>query len=238
MKDVSIDLETLGIGNDAMILSIGAVKFDPRTGEFGEPFYALIDTLDTKHGGGSIDISTVHWWMNQSEEARNALFSPDMNDTRINLFQALAELQTFLGWDGEKTEVTLWARGNKDEAWLESAYKGLGLAVPFQYWQWKDQRTFCSDFKPFLPNRDERSVAHDALDDAAYQAECVMAVYSRLYATGALLPPAPAGLEEEPVLRELPTTKQEAEQRLTDLAAGSEQFQPGEAEAVVRALGK
>lgn len=35
MNDISFDLETLGTAPNALILSIGAVQFDRKTGELG-----------------------------------------------------------------------------------------------------------------------------------------------------------------------------------------------------------
>ena len=43
MKDVMVDLETLATSADAVILSIGAVRFDLETGEIDDAgFYASI----------------------------------------------------------------------------------------------------------------------------------------------------------------------------------------------------
>ena len=38
MKDIMLDLETLSLDNNAVVVSIGAVKFDLATGETGETF--------------------------------------------------------------------------------------------------------------------------------------------------------------------------------------------------------
>jgi len=187
-RHVSIDLETLGIRADALILSIGAVAFDPATGEqTDEGFYRIIDIADAV-GGGVIDASTVMWWMNQSQVARDEVFGAANKDQRVNLRVALAELSEYLGFDesipeGKFPDIELWQRGTKDEAWLEAGYKGMQLAVPFTFWQWNDQRTFTKHFKQFMPERGDL-VAHNAFDDALYQAVCVGAVFKRIGALG------------------------------------------------------
>lgn len=174
-QHISIDLETLGTANDACILSIGAVKFDPYTGEMGDTFYRVIDP-EALPGGGTISASTVVWWMRQSQEARDAVFSKGIE--RAPLSQVLIEFSEWLGFSDalpegqEFPENTLWQRGNKDCEWLESAYKGMGYKPPFGYWQWNDQRTLCR----FVPSGVERTgTAHHALDDAVHQAHQVSA---------------------------------------------------------------
>ncbi|EFG9970480.1 exonuclease, partial [Escherichia coli] len=61
-----IDLETMGKNPDAPIISIGAIFFDPQTGDMGPEFSKTID-LDT--AGGVIDRDTMKWWLKQSREA-------------------------------------------------------------------------------------------------------------------------------------------------------------------------
>lgn len=191
MKDISFDIETLGIGPEAMILSIGAVKFDRVTGELGEEFSRVIDITDPL-GGGTIDASTVVWWMDKPQAVRDAVFGKEVE--RVPLRQALAEFSEFIGFtedlpDGEYPDVQLWQRGDKDNQWLTSAYAGMQLQLPYHYGQVSDQRTLCDLFTPFLPDQDEGQW-HCALYDARYQAQCLVAAFGRMYSTGAILPPA------------------------------------------------
>lgn len=192
MKHISFDLETLDTGPQACILSIGAVKFDPFTGELGDTFSAVIDI--EKPGGGTVSASTVAWWMRQSQQARDAIFGPDVVKTQ--LAWALVAFSEFIGFDdslpdGEYPDVTLWQRGDKDATWLLSAYEGTQLKAPFRYWQVRDQRTATVDYPHLMPTP-EAHVAHNSLHDAVYQAKALIAVYSRLYSSGALLPPVDA----------------------------------------------
>lgn len=188
MKDISFDIETLGIGPEAMILSIAAVKFDRITGELGEEFSRVID-ITAPLGGGTIDASTVVWWMGKPQQVRDAVFGESVE--RVPLRQALAEFSEFIGFtdelpDGEYPDVQLWQRGDKDNQWLTSAYAGMQLQLPFRYWQVSDQRTLCDLFKPFLPDQDEGQW-HCALYDARYQAQCLVAAFGRMYSAGAIL---------------------------------------------------
>lgn len=189
-RHISLDCESLGLDNNATLLSIGACAFDPYTGEIQDSFYEVIDL--NQHLGGTIDASTVSWWMKQSQHARDAVFGDDVEKLRLD--HALVKLSEWLGFTeqlphGEYPDVKIWTRGSKDQAWLDSAYKGVGLQQPYQYWQFSDQRTLCDLFPEYMPVR-MGGTSHNAADDAHYQALCLVHAFQRLYSTGTLLPPA------------------------------------------------
>lgn len=60
MKNVMLDLETMGSGSKAAIVSIGAVLFDPMTGETGAEFYQVVSLNSSAHYG-ELDPGTVIW---------------------------------------------------------------------------------------------------------------------------------------------------------------------------------
>ena len=68
-----LDLETLGNGNNAAIVSIGAYYFDTEDPDNGEEYYVLVNPATSVGYGQVMDASTVLWWMNQSEDARKEL---------------------------------------------------------------------------------------------------------------------------------------------------------------------
>lgn len=179
-REISIDLESMSLEPNAMILAIGAIEFDRVTGQLGNTFYRTID-ITAKGGGGVIDPSTVQWWMNQSQLARDRVFA---DPESVPLAQALIDFSEWLGFDeslpeGEFPDVHLWQRGDKDNQWLTCAYEGLQLAMPYRYNQISDQRTITNLFpKGFFDYGD--SVAHDALSDATAQAEHLMQAFAVL----------------------------------------------------------
>jgi hypothetical protein len=65
-----IDLETFGTKPGAVLRSIGALQFDPRTG-IGEEFYRNITEEDQLELGAHKDPNTVAWWAKQSEESQD-----------------------------------------------------------------------------------------------------------------------------------------------------------------------
>ena len=62
-----IDLETLGVEPDSVIITLGAIKFDPYTNE--DPHSGLYLRCDIEEQseklGRSIDDNTLAWWTKQ-----------------------------------------------------------------------------------------------------------------------------------------------------------------------------
>ena len=65
---VMIDIETLSTKNNAAILSIGAVKFNIKSGVI-DTYYQNIDASTAKKFNRDIDKSTLEWWSKQNPEA-------------------------------------------------------------------------------------------------------------------------------------------------------------------------
>ena len=164
MKDIMLDLETMGNGPDAAIIAIGAVEFDLDTCEIGLPFYRKVQLDSSVAAGGVIDASTVQWWLGQSDEARKEFLS---NDGAVSLENALVD---FSGWCQMNGVEHVWGNGASfDNVILGSAYRRLGMKQPWPYWGDRCYRTI----KAFFPDiKLERiGVHHNALDDALSQAE-------------------------------------------------------------------
>lgn len=89
MNHLMVDLETMGNGPYAPVISIGAVFFDPNTGETGEEFSVNISLESSMRYLARPDASTILWWLEQSEEARKSLTSNTQ------------ELSTALSWLSE-----------------------------------------------------------------------------------------------------------------------------------------
>ena len=167
MNHVMIDLETLGTGADAVILSIAAVRFDlytPHTFEkFPElEFYRTGINIDQ---GRRIDDGTFRWWMGQSEAARAEHFKPEMY-----LSEALGELYDFFN-DGSTPDVYgVWGNGaDFDNAVLQQAWQRFQMGGQlYPYWANRCFRTFTALFDP---NKNHRPASndHNALNDCRNQ---------------------------------------------------------------------
>jgi len=178
MNDISFDLETLGIAPDALILSIGAVRFDRKTGELGGDFYRLIK-LEGWGAEGKIDASTVVWWMRQNAQAQADLFDPEL--PRASIGDSLSDFRNFC-----HGAETYWQRGDMDAQWLGNAYVRCGLTPPpWKFWQLRDQRTLAVEFGHLIVPA-ERGTVHNALADAYAQAVETIEIYSALGVLGAV----------------------------------------------------
>lgn len=167
IEHVMVDIETLGKGNDACIISIGAVKFNPFTDEVYDQFYVAVDPESCQALGLKLDASTVTWWMS---DERNIARSNMMKEERIDLPSAL---YGFCDWFGDDKPV--WGNGATfDNVILTSAFRVCGIDRPWQFWNDRCYRTL----KNMAPQiKLERSgVYHNALDDAVSQTKHMQAV--------------------------------------------------------------
>ena len=178
----SIDLETLGTKHNSYILSIGIAKFDINTGEIASTYYQNVSCANNKF---KIDVSTVLWWLEQSEDARQAITAKsDVLDIKF----ALNDLTNFI----KEKDALVWGNGATfDITILEHAYGVFDKQPPWKFWNIRDMRTLvdaaaCVGF-------DKKKVtfkgdAHNALDDAKHQAlvmsEAFSFIRNRCYLNG------------------------------------------------------
>ncbi|HCE1985935.1 TPA: 3'-5' exoribonuclease [Vibrio parahaemolyticus] len=180
---IMIDLETMGNGSNAAIVSIGAVQFNPETGELGADFEQLV-SLNSSAYYGDMDASTVQWWLQQSEEAR-AIFSKDV--AKLPLKMALQELNEWLGQFGEAKEICLWGNGaGFDNVILANAYKACRLGPHFSHWNDLDCRTIVKMGRDILGIDPKTTLTregthHSALDDAKFQAKYVSEIWQSFH---------------------------------------------------------
>ncbi|EOM7766348.1 3'-5' exoribonuclease [Escherichia coli] len=172
-----IDLETMGKNPDAPIISIGAIFFDPQTGDMGPEFSK---TIDLETAGGVIDRDTIKWWLKQSREAQSAIMTDE-----IPLDDALLQLREFIDENSGEFFVQVWGNGaNFDNTILRRSYERQGIPCPWHYCNDRDVRTIVElgkaidfDARTAIPFEGER---HNALDDARYQAKYVSAIWQKL----------------------------------------------------------
>lgn len=180
-KHIMIDLETMGSGSNAAIVSIGAVTFDPKTGVLGADFEIVVN-LNSAAFYSEIDAPTVTWWLAQSEEAR-AIF---LRETpKSSLKDALLEFNQWLADLGDAKELCLWGNGaGFDNVILNNSFKACKIRPNFTHWNDLDVRTIVKMGRDILGidpkatlTRD--GVHHSALDDAKFQAKYVSVIWER-----------------------------------------------------------
>ncbi|MGF1807540.1 3'-5' exoribonuclease [Aliivibrio sifiae] len=178
MKDLMLDIETMGNGPKAAIMSIGACYFDIKTGEIGETFHKQINLESAVQAGLVIDVFTVLWWLKQSEDARSKFYD---NDDAFHINHVLSEFTLFV-----KDHSKVWGNGATfDNVILKNAYKKcFQTDAPWAFYNDMDVRTIVRLGRDvgFDPKKDMPfdGVRHDALADAIHQARYVSAIYQKL----------------------------------------------------------
>lgn len=175
MNHVMIDLETFDTRPTAAIRSIGAVFFDPDTGEQGSTFHMGV-TEATAFERGTVSHATIAWWRQQDKAAQDAF------DTLLfaDLDYALVEFKNFLDFARNGREVIVWGNGATfDISILDHAYRHK---APWKFWNVRDVRTIChlADKKLSKESFPFEGVKHSALDDARHQAKYVSAMWQAL----------------------------------------------------------
>jgi hypothetical protein len=183
---IMLDLETLGLHPGCVVMSIGAIKFEPL-GELpeiitidNEPtvpdgFYEVIDIDDCVAHGLTIDPETKLWWQAQDGEVRDHLFSGNG--------LPLAEVATrFNEWYPDPQE-TVWANGASfDQPIWQTACLAANSSVPWNYRRVRDCRTvfdlsFGEDYSLY---RNGPYPRHHALFDCYRQIGMIQACFRKL----------------------------------------------------------
>jgi hypothetical protein len=192
MIDVMIDLETLGKRAGCVVLSIGAVYFDPfaldqskpilgqAVPKLGAEHYEVVRTSTCTAVGLHEDPETVAWWAKQSPEARRVLTQAAKSKGNTPLKKALRNLNEFLTMGGKRT-VRVWGNGASfDNPILACAYAAARVELGWEFWNDRCYRTM----KNMVPKGEcelvRQGTYHNALDDAKSQAEHAMRLVHHL----------------------------------------------------------
>lgn len=169
-KSLMVDLETLAVSPNSVILSLGAVHFDPYGQGITDSIYMKIDLDEQDKLGREVDPGTLDWWSKQDPAIMEEAFSLE---NRISLTEAMQRFHKF-AWGCN----TFWSHGSIfDIAILENVFVQLKKPVPWNFWQIRDTRTiFDLGIDPEMPQNSK----HDALQDAIRQAMGVQNVYKKL----------------------------------------------------------
>jgi len=169
---VMLDLETLGTRPDTVILTLGAVKFDPfdPDREPGPSLYMRMDIEEQLALGRTVDDGTIEWWAQQDSRVRKEAFEGG----RTGVLQLKQDLNRFLVGVGD-----IWCQGPVfDIAILEDLYRSQSWGFAWSFWQIRDSRTLFSVHGD--PRDRVRDQAHNALMDCVYQARALQKIYQKL----------------------------------------------------------
>ena len=168
-----IDLETLGTTADTVILTVGAIKFDPLTD--AQPYADMYHRLNVDQQtllGRTIDDSTIEWWGKQDAEIWEEALG---DDNRVDIDDFIRDLQKWVvGVD------VIWAQGyGFDITILDDLLLSKGHNKPWNFWNIRDSRTLFQ-LMPQDPRKAMAFAAHNALEDCKAQAKCVQYCYREL----------------------------------------------------------
>ena len=171
--DVMLDIETLGTRPECVVVTLGAVKFNPYTlDDPGPGIYMRLDADEQLALGREVQDETMRWWLDQAEDVREEALG-DGND-RIKLEEMYRQLNRFLvGVD------SIWCQGPAfDIVILENIYRQMGWPTAWQFWQIRDSRTLFGVHGD--PREKNKAGLHNALEDCVSQAQGVQKIYYRL----------------------------------------------------------
>jgi hypothetical protein len=162
MSEVMLDLETYSVNSNAIIMTIGAIKFTRTKNIYSleecDTFYRRITFESSQALGLHSNPDTVQWWSEQSEEARYEIETPI---DRIPIQQALQEFTIWLQYPRK-----IWSHGTIfDCIILQNSYQACNMPVPWNFYDVRDTRTLFDLGKvkiKDIPSNGSHHALHDA----------------------------------------------------------------------------
>lgn len=176
MQNVMLDLETLGIRPGCVILSVGAVAFDPGTSALGPEFYCVVNRKSCEVKGLTVCPDTLAWWSRQSEESRQVLAEAERAPNGLGgaLTQFTAYMQKF-----PKRDLCIWSLGaDFDLPILSHCYSVIQQPKPWGNFAGRCYRTLRALGN--VKSEYHHGVKHNSLDDAKTQAIQAMNIIRKI----------------------------------------------------------
>lgn len=170
MRHIMLDIETLGTKRSSIVLSIGLVAFS--AGGIVDTQYHVLDVNAQERVGRTIDAKTVDWWMRQDSRAQKDV----VNAARTSVPHTLLDIKSFIDrrlGDGDG----VWGNGAAfDNEIVKDLFDKFAMNDPWPFWADRCFRTVKSmrGYRDAVANVDKGSYAHNALNDATYQANCLI----------------------------------------------------------------
>lgn len=171
MNRMMIDFETFGLSHNVLPFSVGVVVFNLEG--IVHQYYANFDCrklLSVCPNSFQIEYGTVHWWMQQSQEARDRIFG----ETALRQNAVDISVDIALAWEHYKCQE-LWANGaDFDGAILKNLRNAFGHSQFWPYNALRDARTVYKLFPNVVQSIKADGVKHDALSDAIWQTKALI----------------------------------------------------------------
>ena len=166
MKDIMLDIETLGTSFDAVIVQIGACYFN-RTGDIGEKLSLNVSIKDCLDKRLKVDAGALKFWFAQKN------ISWTLNP--LSLSEALQRLRDFVS-----KKALIWSHATFDIPIIANAYHVIGQKPPFSYRNTRDIRTLNDLARVERAKNHEKLKVHDALKDCIYQVSYCVQCFKKL----------------------------------------------------------
>ena len=181
MADIMIDIESLDTKPDCVILTIGAVLFDPKGSGILDKI-ELRPTIEdqTETYNRTINEDTLRWWSTQSEAAQEEAMG---DEGRESFADVMTKLYKFC-WNHNN----VWSNGAAfDVVVMEHAWGQLGQIPPWPFWKVRDTRTIYEVTGVSLKDGNY-ATTHKAVEDAERQAIILQNGYMKLMKAGLVQP--------------------------------------------------
>jgi oligoribonuclease (3'-5' exoribonuclease) len=188
--DVMLDLETVGLCDNAVITQLSAVAFSIDDGSVHETFDEHIGIKNSVQKGLKIDGSSMEWWFKQPDKVYEDVFVKAMTsevkleDILVKFTGWIKSLKEKYGLD-HKSNVNMWGNGAlADNKWIRQAYKVCNMEPPWAFYEDRDVRTIVELGRRLL-NYEYKNVTfegtvHNALDDCRHQIKYCFEIYNKL----------------------------------------------------------
>jgi len=175
-NDIMIDIESLDTSPFCCILTIGAVRFDPKGIGVVEKLELRPTLEDQTDLGRTINEDTLRWWSTQSAEAQLEALG---DEGRIPFKEAMEQLYKFC-WNRR----AVWSNGAAfDCVVMETAWTQLGMRIPWPFYTVRDTRTLYEITGVKLNDKSYKTT-HKAVEDAERQALVLQDGYRKLIKAG------------------------------------------------------
>lgn len=179
-NSLMIDIETLNNGGNSVITSLAAVAFNSETGKIGPEFMVDIDIQNSLNLGFEVNASTILWWMQQSDEARNLLVEGQKKALKVEF--ALYEFTSFVQ-SLKPQSLRVFGNGAKfDLGILSEAYYKIRKGIPWKHTMERDVRTIV-EFAPEIKTKwleNFQGIKHNPIDDCKCQIGYVCEILNKI----------------------------------------------------------
>ena len=174
--DLMLDVECFGKNETAALASLAAVFFCLKTQTMGPTFRRTINLATAVRDGGTMDASTVIWWMRQGDAARHSIAYNGQDIRKV-----LADFSDWIKETCRHEDVRPYGNSASfDLPKIATACQRADLPVPWHYVNERCFRTMRAMYPSVEYNPADKGTGnHNALEDAKFQVEHLWKIANR-----------------------------------------------------------